>query len=411
MSAAPAPIPRPGLGGLAWLLGYRLCALLSYQIVAVAAGWHLYTITGDPLSLGLAGLAEVLPYFCVAPFAGYLVDHVRRRRLGLLACCGLALTAALLLAIALGAGPDDATWPIYLAVAFTGAVRAFLSPVYMALFARVLPREHYARGAGIGSVAFQAAMVIGPAAGGGLVALGGTPAAYASATLAAVMALLALARLRVDDRPPPSEPTPIFASIAQGARFVWTTPVMLGAMALDMFSVLLGGVVAMLPAFIAEVLDAGPQALGMLRAAPALGSVVVGLWLARHPLRRHAGAILLLAVAGFGLSIIAFALSRQLWLSAVFLLFYGAFDGVSVVVRQTILQLATPDAMRGRVSSISGIFISSSNELGAFYAGSMARLLGLVPAMLLGGGAVMVVAAVTSWRSPALRRLDLHNLQ
>ena len=200
-------------------------------------------------------------------------------------------------------------------------------------------------------------------------------------------------------------------SIAEGARFVVGNRIMVGAMALDMFSVLLGGVVAMLPAFIQEILHYGPEGLGILRAAPALGSVCVGLWLARHPLHRNAGRVLLYAVAGFGLCVIGFGLSRSFWLSAAILLFYGAFDGVSVVVRSTILQLATPDEMRGRVSSINGIFISSSNELGAFYAGTMARLLGLVPAVVVGGCAVLGVAGLTAWTNPTLRRLNLRDLQ
>ena len=203
----------------------------------------------------------------------------------------------------------------------------------------------------------------------------------------------------------------MFASIAQGARFVAGNQIMLGAMALDMFSVLLGGVVAMLPAFIHDILHHGPEGLGILRAMPAAGSVCVGLWLARHPLQKHAGRVLLFAVVGFGLSVIAFGLSRSFWLSAVILLLYGMCDGVSVVVRSTILQLSTPDDMRGRVSSINGIFVSSSNELGAFYAGTMARLLGLVPAVIVGGFAILTVAGVTAWKAPRLRRLDLRDLQ
>lgn len=393
--------------GLRWLLGYRIGAMLSYQIVAVAVGWQVYQRTGDAFALGLIGLAEVLPYLCVAPFAGHLVDHLRRRRLGLAACAGLLATAAALLMTAVA---DLPLWAVYAAIVVTGMVRAFLTPVYMALFARVLARVDYARGATLGSVAFTSALVIGPALGGGLIALGGSALAYAIAMLCAALSALALWRLQVDDTPPASQHTPLLASIAQGARFVWHTPVMLAAMALDLFSVLLGGVVAMLPAFIDQVLQAGPQALGLLRAAPAVGALLVGLWLARHPPNRHAGWLLLAAVAGFGLAILGFASSRQLWTAALFLLFYGVFDGISVVLRQTIFQLATPDAMRGRVASINGIFISSSNEMGAFYAGSMARLFGLIPAMVLGGSAVLLVAALTAWRSPALRRLHVEQL-
>jgi len=408
---------RHGIGallrqpGFAALLTYRITAMLSYQIVAVTVGWHIYEITRNPFSLGLIGLAEVLPYFCVAPFAGYLVDHLPRRRLGMVACLGLVATAAVLVAVAMGGLPVEGVWPIYLAIALTGMVRAFLSPIYNALFARVLAREQFASGAGFGSVVFQAGMVIGPALGGALVGWGGKGLAYGVATGMAMLAMAALALLKVDEPPPPPTRAPIFASIAEGARFVLGNQIMLGAMALDMFSVLLGGVVAMLPAFIREILHYGPEGLGILRAAPALGSVCVGLWLARHPLHRNAGRTLLFAVAGFGLCVIGFGLSQHFWLSAAVLLFYGACDGVSVVVRSTILQLATPDEMRGRVSSINGIFISSSNELGAFYAGSMARLLGLVPAVVVGGCAVLGVAGVTAWKAPQLRRLNLRDLQ
>lgn len=397
--------------GFASLLLYRIAAMLSYQIVAVTVGWHIYEITRNPFSLGLIGLAEVLPFFCVAPFAGYLVDHLPRRRLGMAASLGLIATAVVLAVVAMGWLPFKGVWPIYLAIALTGMVRAFLSPIYNALFARVLAREQFARGAGFGSVVFQTGMVVGPALGGVLVGWGGKGLSYGVAAVMATLALLALASLRVSEPPPPQTRAPIFASIAEGARFVLGNQIMLGAMALDMFSVLLGGVVAMLPAFIQEILHYGPEGLGILRAAPALGSICVGLWLARRPLQRNAGRVLLFAVAGFGLCVIAFGLSQHFWLSAAILLFYGACDGVSVVVRSTILQLATPDEMRGRVSSINGIFISSSNELGAFYAGTMARWLGLVPAVVIGGCAVLGVAGVTAWKAPQLRRLNLRDLQ
>lgn len=204
---------------------------------------------------------------------------------------------------------------------------------------------------------------------------------------------------------------PIFASIAEGARFVAGNQIMLGAMALDMFSVLLGGAVSMLPAFIKDILHQGPEALGLLRSAPAVGSIVIALWLTRHPLQRHAGRVLLLSVAAFGVCTIAFALSRNLWLSAAILLAYGACDGVSVVLRSTIMQLVTPDEMRGRVSSINGIFVSSSNELGAFYDGVMARLLGLVPAIIVGGCVTLGVVASTAKLAPRLRKLDIRELQ
>ena len=412
--SAPAPegirelLAHPGF---ALVLLYRISAMLSYQIVAVTVGWHIYQITHNAFSLGLIGLAEILPFFCVAPFAGYLVDHLPRRRLGMAASLGLLLTAAMLLVVAKGWAGEHGTWPIYAAVAVTGMVRSFLTPVYNALFARVLPRASFARGASVGSVAFQAGMVLGPALGGVLVGWGGNALSYGVAGVMAVLAALALLPLRVAEPLATGPRAPIFRSIAEGTRFVFSNQVMLGAMALDMFSVLLGGAVSMLPAFIHDILQHGPEGLGILRGAPALGSVLVGLWLARHPLQRNAGRVLMFAVAGFGLATIGFGLSRHFWLSAVILLAYGIFDGVSVVVRSTILQLATPDEMRGRVSAINGIFIGSSNELGAFYDGGMARLIGLVPAVVLGGCITLVVVATTAWKAPKLRRLNLRDLQ
>ncbi|XQA76733.1 MFS transporter [Xanthomonas sacchari] len=415
--SAPLPTPPQTLRtllahpGFALVLAYRILAMLSYQVVAVTVGWHIYEITRDPFSLGLIGLAEILPFFCIAPFAGYLVDHLPRRYLGMLASVGLVATAAILLAVSRGWLSAQGVWPIYAAIALTGAARAFLSPVYNALFARVLPREAYARGASVGSVAFQAGMVIGPALGGLLVGWGGKSLAYGTAIGASSAALLALWLLRVSEPVHEGPRAPIFRSIAEGAQFVFSNQIMLGAMALDMFSVLLGGAVSMLPAFIHDILHYGPEGLGILRGAPALGSILVGVWLARHPLQRNAGRVLLLAVAGFGLCTIAFGLSRHFWLSVAILLAYGMCDGVSVIVRSTILQLATPDAMRGRVSSINGIFIGSSNELGAFYDGVMARLIGLVPAVVLGGCVTLGVVGVTAWKAPKLRNLDLRDLQ
>lgn len=393
------------------LMLYRIGTILSYQIVAVTVGWHVYELTRDPLSLGLIGLAEVLPFFCVAPFAGYLVDHLPRRKLGMAACTGLVATALLLVLVTVQWPVARGVWPIYAAVAVGGCVRAFLGPVYNALFARVLKREQFVRGASIGSVVFQSGLVIGPAIGGVLVGWAGKHVAYGTAAAFAAIAVLALARLKVSEPAPVLQRGPIFASIRDGLRFVFGNQVMLGAMSLDMFAVLFGGAISLAPAFIHDILHYGPEGLGILRAAPALGAVSAGLYLARRPLQANAGRTMLLAVAGFGVCIIGFGLSKHFWLSAAFLLGSGLCDGVSVVIRSTILQLATPDEMRGRVSSINGIFIGSSNELGAFYAGSMARLLGLVTAVVVGGCVTLGVAAATAKLAPRLRRLDLRELE
>lgn len=396
------------------LLGYRILAMLSYQIVAVTVGWHVYELTRDPLSLGLIGLAEVVPYIGFALFAGYAVDHLPRRRLGMLACLGLCVTTLLLAAVAAGVLPTGfagfPTLTIYVAIALNGVVRAFLGPVYVSLFARVLPREHFARGAGIGSVVMQTGLVVGPALGGALVGWSGKTTAYLVSAAFALAAAAVVISLRIADPPPPEQRAPVLRSIGEGLRFVLGKPVVLGAQALDMFSVLFGGAVALLPAFINEVLHAGPEALGILRAAPAAGAVLAGAWLARHPPERNAGRLLLGAVAGFGVCIIGFGLSEMFWLSAAMLALSGVFDGISVVVRSTILQLATPDAMRGRVASINGIFIGSSNELGAFESGVAARLMGLVPSVVFGGCMTLAVVATTARLVPSLRRLDLRDL-
>jgi len=400
--------------GFLGLLSYRLLALLSYQIVAVTVGWHVYELTHDALALGLIGLAEVVPYMACALFAGYAVDHLPRRKLGMAATVGLMLTTLLLAAVALGRIPaGTAAWPaltLYAAIALNGVVRAFLAPVYMSLFARVLRRGDYPRGSGIGSVVMQTGLVLGPALGGALVGWSGKSTAYLVAAVFAAAAAVAVISLRVTEPPPPAQRAPIFRSIGEGLKFVFNHQIVLGAQALDMFSVLFGGAVALLPAFISEILHAGPEALGILRAAPAAGAVLVGIWMSRHPPHRHAGRLLLSAVAGFGLCMIAFALSRSFWLSAAILMLSGMCDGVSVVLRSTILQLATPDDMRGRVSSINGIFIGSSNELGAFESGVAARLLGLVPSVVFGGCMTLAIVAATCGLAPRLRRLDLREL-
>jgi len=391
------------------LLAFRVQIVLSYQIVAVVVGWHIYELTRDPLALGLIGLAEVIPYFCCALFAGYAVDHHSRRLFGVMACLMLFLNALVLLGVAAGMIAGDPTLWIYGSIVLTGVARAFIGPSYNALFALVLPRRQYAKAAGISSSAFQIGLVVGPALGGILVGWAGKTMAYSVATLLALSAASVLLFLRVKE-PPPAESAPIFKSIAEGLRFVARNQVMLAAQTLDMFAVLFGGAVAMLPAFVHEIFQYGPEGLGILRAAPAVGAVATGLYLARHPINKHAGRWLLGAVAGFGICIIAFALSRSFWMAGVMLLLSGACDGISVVMRTAIMQLMTPDAMRGRVSAINGLFIGSSNELGAFESGVAARLMGLVPSVIFGGMMTLGVVAATAKLAPRLRKLDLQDL-
>lgn len=384
--------------------------VFAYQIMAVVAGWHIYEITHDPLALGLIGLAEVIPYFSTALFAGYAVDHYCSRRFfGMLSACLLCLSALTLCLVTQGHIAGNITLWIYGAIALTGIARAFISPSYNTLFAAIVPRATFARGSSIGNSMFQIGLIVGPAIGGLLVGFVSKTAAYGLASALCAGALIALSVLKIKE-PPPAESAPIFKSIGEGLKFVWNNQIVLSAQMLDMFAVLFGGAVALLPAFVQDVYHMGPEGLGILRAMPASGAILTGLWLTKHPINLHAGRWLLLAVAGFGLCMIAFALSTYFWLSAFILAFAGALDGVSVILRQTILQLATPDEMRGRVSAINGIFIGSSNELGAFESGVAARLMGLIPSVIFGGIMTLSVVGITTKAASKLRKLSLNQL-
>lgn len=392
------------------LLAYRIQIVLAYQIMAVVVGWHMYELTHDTLALGLIGLAEVIPYMSSALFAGYAVDHYSRRLFGVLAAAMLCVNAMTLAAVAAGLIGSDALLWIYGSIAFNGLARAFIAPTYSTLFAIILPREQFARASGIGSSVFQTGLVIGPALGGLLVGFASKTVAYSIATLLCVGAAVTLLSLKIKE-PPSAESAPIFKSIGEGLRFVFSNQIIFGAQALDMFAVLFGGAVAMLPAFIHDIYHAGPEALGILRAAPAIGAILTGIYFARHPIKKNAGLILLTAIASFGVCIICFALNPYFWFGFFLLLLSGVFDGISVVIRTTIMQLATPDGMRGRVSAINGIFIGSSNELGAFESGIAAKLLGLIPSVIFGGTMTLAVVASTAKLAPKLRNLNLKNLE
>jgi MFS family permease len=394
--------------GFLKLLAFRIQIVLAYQIIAVVVGWHMYELTHDALALGLIGLAEVIPYFACALFAGYAVDHHSRRKFGVLAGLLTSLNALVLAATSLMTLDNQTLW-IYGSIACGGVARAFISPSYNALFALALPRDQYAHAAGIGSSIFQVGLVVGPALGGALVGWASITIAYAVSAALAMGAAMTLLFLSIKE-PPPASPSPVFASIGEGLRFVFNNQIVLGAQALDMFAVLFGGAVAMLPAFVQDVFHYGPEGLGILRAAPAVGAIMVGILLSRYPLNKHAGRWFLLAVAGFGLCIISFAVTTSFWIAAFFLMLSGICDGVSVVMRTTIMQLATPDDMRGRIASINGIFIGSSNELGAFESGLAARLMGLIPSVIFGGTMSLVVVSTTAYLAPKLRKLDLQKL-
>jgi MFS family permease len=395
------------------LLFFRILMVLAYQIMAVAVGWHIYEITHDTLALGLIGLAEVVPYFTCALFAGHAVDHFCSRRFfGTLAAVTLGINALTLTTLTMGliGSSENASYWIYGSIMLTGIERAFIAPSYSTLFAIILPREEYARASAISSSFFQAGLIAGPAIGGLLVGFASKTFAYSMATGLCLAAAIAMWSIKINEPTAPTDSPSVFTSIGEGLRFVFSNQIIWGALSLDMFAVLFGGAVAMLPAFIHDIYHYGPEGLGILRAAPAIGSIMTGIWLSRNPINLHAGRWLLASVAGFGLCIIGFGLSTYIWMAGAMLVLSGVFDGVSVVMRTTILQLATPDVMRGRVSAINGIFIGSSNELGAFESGIAARLLSLVPSVIFGGMMTLGIVAITAKAAPQLRKLELHQL-
>lgn len=393
------------------LAAYRACITLAYQILTVTAGWHIYALTHDVVTLGLIGLAEVLPYFAVSLFAGHAVDVLPKKLIAVAGCaCYVAISALMVLMSSRnGIGFTLESW-IYVAMGLAGVARSILRPAYSAIMVRILERDQLAKAAAIGSVVFQAALVSGPVIGGLLIAWQDVSAAYLATGVLAAAGIVGLRALHVAETPPQGAPVSVFASIREGLGFVMSTQAMLAAMALDMFAVMFGGAVGVLPAFIHEVLNGSPENLGLLRAMPAAGSVIVGLWLTRRPIDRHAGRWLLLSVGGFGVSIIAFALSDSLWMAAACLFASGLFDGVSVVLRQTILQLLTPQAMQGRVTAINGLFIGSSNEIGALESGLAANLMGLVPSIVFGGSMTLAIVAAAWMLAPQLRALHMRDL-
>ncbi len=393
------------------LLVYRAGSTLSYQILAVTAGWHIYSITHDVLSLGLLGLAEVLPYFCSSLFAGHAVDVLSKRRLALAGCAFHLLIALVMMTVVALIPQEDAIplW-IYAMVGLAGLARSLLRPSYQAMVVRIVEREQLAKAAAMGTVVFDISLVSGPMIGGFLIAATGVMAAYLATGLCALLAIAAILTLRYEEPVRESDGLSVFASIGEGLKFVFSTQIMLAAITLDMFAVLFGGAVAILPAFIHEILNGSPENLGLLRAMPAVGSILISLWLTRVPLDRNSGKIMMLSVAGFGLATIAFGFSGSLWIAAACLFFTGLFDGVSVVLRHTILQLVTPQKMQGRVSAINGLFIGSSNELGALESGLAADLLGLAPSIVFGGCMTLVVVLISWFAAPQLRRLHARDL-
>lgn len=407
---APEPAPHDALAALRYpefrnlTLGVFLftIAILAQEVVL---GYQLYTMTHDPLVLGFTGLAEAVPFIALALFGGHLADRGDRRRIMLAAVAFVALGSAVLLWVTLPStlariSQNTLLITIYGVIAALGLARGFFSPAASSLTAFIVPREIYANAAAWRSSGWQGGSIIGPMCAGFLFAVLGL-----TGTLAVVIALILGALLLftgLKPRPPRLRQdgvaeANIWESLREGIDFVFRTPIILYSISLDLFSVLFGGAMAILPIFATDILSVGPEGLGVLRAAPAIGAMVTLLLCTRYPPTRHAWRNLLIVVAGFGLTILLFGLSRSFWLSVAALFLTGAFDSVSVVIRGTILQIMPPDHLRGRVVSVNGIFLAASNELGAFESGLAARLMGTVPSVIF-GGTMTLLTVLYVWR-------------
>jgi MFS family permease len=391
-------------------LCFRFFTTIAFQMQSIIVGWQVYQITKDPLALGLIGLAEALPNIAMALFAGNAADKYNRKKIILwfllLFLCG---TAALFIFTipSLGILKKLGVLPIYLVVAVSGVSRAFIYPAIIALMAQLVPRRMYTNSSTWNSMIWHIGAITGPAIGGMVYGFAGVRAAYSSVLIFLVLSFALL--VFVKNRPAAMmiKGETLLQRLSGGLKFVFRNQILLGSMSLDMFGVLFGGAVAMLPVFAAEVLNVGPQGLGLLRSAPMAGAVIMAGILAYKPPMVRAGKFLFIALAGFGASIILFALSKNFYLSLALLMMSGMFDNISVVIRATTMQLITPDEMRGRVASVNSIFIGSSNEIGSFESGLAARLLGLIPSVIFGGGMTLLIVAVTSKLAPKLRALNL----
>ncbi len=380
---------------------------LATMIQGTIVGWQVYELTHDPLALGLIGLAEALPFIGASLFAGHVADRCDRRRIALIALMvvGASAMALLILPSWLGDSPRTLVRAIFGVIIVSGLARSFLLPARQALGVEVVPRELFANSVTWRSGAWQLAAVIGPALGGALYAVGGTRLAYATDAALTMVGVVALFLIQRTPAPSSLANTSIGSSLIAGVRFVFGERIVLGALSLDLFSVLFGGATALLPLYAAEILHVGPQGLGVLRSAPAIGAVITSVILMHTKPFERTGRVLLQSVAVFGLTIIGFGLSTSVVVAVAALAIGGAADMVSVFIRSTLLTTRTPPEMLGRVMSVNGIFTGSSNEIGAFESGLTAKWFGTIPSVVLGGVLTLTVVAVTAWRNPLLRRL------
>ncbi|MBK7132181.1 MAG: MFS transporter [Bacteroidales bacterium] len=391
-------------------LFFRILMTMATLMQSVIVGWQIYDLTHNVLWLGFIGLVEVIPQVSISLFAGHYIDLWNRRKIVNYTTLLLILGSAILLIYSTNTAYFTERFgilPVFITIFLTGLSRGILAPAQVALMGQLVPRNLYANAATWNSANWQMAAVLGPAIGGMVYGFHGIIAAYTLVLSLYTLAFFMIMFVKTGIHQVVGTAEGVFTRIRSGIDFVFKTPELLGAFTLDMFAVLFGGAVALLPVFASDVLFVGPQGLGLLRACPSIGATIMAFVLMFRPPMKHSGKMLFIAVSGFGLSMIGFALSKSFILSGILLVLSGAFDSVSVVIRGTILQLFTPDEMRGRVASVNSIFIGSSNELGAFESGVTAKIMGLVPSVVFGGIMTLAVVVSTAKINRPLRRLSL----
>ncbi len=382
----------------------RFLTTTSSEMQSVAVAWQVYGVRHRPLDLGLVGLAQFLPGVLLFLVAGHAADRIPRKRI--LQCCYAAFSLCSLLLLTLSLRGLVSVYPIYLALLFNGTIRAFNGPASQAFLPLIVEEEHFPNAVAWSSSIFQGATILGPTVGGLVYGWTGSPVpVYTAAAICYLTALLLMSAIhvRVIER---ARTLASAGVLLNGLRYIWSHKLILAVISLDLFAVLLGGAVALLPVYAREILKVGASGLGLLRAAPGIGAVITAVLVARWPLRRRAGAIMLWCVFGFGAATVLFGISRSTPLSVAALALAGSFDMVSVIVRHTMIQLGTPDEMRGRVSAVNMVFIGASNEVGQFESGITAQWFGTVPAVVLGGLGTIAIVAMWAWLFPALRHAE-----
>ncbi|CAM4114202.1 MFS transporter [Zobellia nedashkovskayae] len=390
----------------------RFAMVFAWSMQFIVIEWQVYSMTKDPLSLGIIGLMEVIPAVSMALFAGHIVDQKEKRNLLIKCILGFSVISFGLFMLSWPSMEDKLEtktilYGIYFLVFLGGIVRSFLGPTIFSLIALIVPKKIYPNAATWSSTTWQLASVLGPALAGFSISWIGVHWSMCLIFGFSILALISLFQISTKPILNPKIGEPVFESLREGLRFVFSTKAVFGALTLDMIAVLFGGAVALLPIFAQDILHVGSEGFGVLRAAPAVGAALTMLGSTRFPLHKNAGKKLLFAVFGFGLCMIVFGLSTYFWLSVIALFLSGAVDGVSMIIRQTILQLKTPDNMRGRVASVNSMFVGSSNELGAFESGVTAKLMGTVTAVVFGGAMTLITVGATAIVSPSFRKLDL----